>query len=289
MARIRVKGSVYYPPGSWGTNFPVEGATIHIIDVDAPGKGDDTIWTGTTDRNGNFDGMSNEWQDTTTTSRWVIDSWWPVPRGHWETLTIPDPTDVRLLNVKITKGSSEITLPFPYVSDEAPPIPLVVNWFPQPIVVANVNGTDITIERPNDIHDRIKALVEARVPSFKVRVYGPYAAALEPITKPQAELQQWVVQRMGLPASTHILRPNLADWAIVTICIVFAVVIIALGLGGPVAVGAGIFLSCLGIAVVIAVATGYGRIKATQCTRLDIPANQIPVGWSNCVEIEFGR
>jgi hypothetical protein len=288
MAKIRVKGTVYYPPGPWGANLPVGGATIRIIDVDAPGKGDDTIWTGTTDGNGNFDGMSSEWQDSTTTSIWMVDSIVP-PRGHWQTITIPDLTDARLLNVKITKGSSEITLPFPYVSDEAPPIPLVVNWFPQPFAIANVNGIDITTDRPGDIHDKIKALVEARTPSFKVRVYGPYATALEPITRPRAELQQWVVQRLGLPASTHILTPNLADWAIVTICIVIAVVIIALGLGVPVSTGAGIFLACLGIAVVIAVATGYARINATQCTRLDIPATNIPVGWSNCVEITFGR
>jgi len=283
MGKIRAKGVVYYPPGPWGPNVPVIGANVKIVDKDAPGRGDDTIWTGTTGSNGGFDGQTQEWHDTVTTRVWVQDSILP-PSGHWEDRHIPDPTDVRALVATITKGSCSITLPFPYISDNAPPIPLVLaNCQPPPIVIGSVNGTNVLINAQANVYELIKDLAEANTPEIKVRIYGPAATALEPITRPQAQLREWVLQHQGIAPNSLVLMPNPADWVIVACCICVAVVIIALA--GPVAVGAGIFLACLGVALVLAVHLGYANIVAKQCTRLDVPTGQIPVGYENCVEI----
>lgn len=284
MSSIRARGVVYYPPGPWGLKVPVIGATVEIVDRDLPGRGDDTIWRGTTNANGEFDGQTSDWQDTITIR--VLEPLPPPP--HWVDRRVPDPSDVRALVAKITKGADSITLPFPYVADDAPPIPLVLLppiTSPPDMVVANVNGVDILINNQGAIYEEIKNLLEAGTPEIKIRVYGPFAKALEPILQSREDLRRWVLEHLGLPINYSILMLNPAAEVIVTASICAAVVIIAIGLGGPPAVGMGFLIGCLGIVLIIAVVKGYD-IETEPCSRLDIHSDLIPVGFENCVLVK---
>ncbi len=131
MGTIRINATLYYPPGPWGLNCRVAGANVQVIDKDAPGRGDDVIWTGTTDGQGRLEGTSAEWQDTLSVPEWICDEHRTVfgkrvcVRGHWGTQTVPDLTDIRLLFARIRLGNWDVTVPYPYVGDNAPAIPLV--------------------------------------------------------------------------------------------------------------------------------------------------------------------
>ncbi|MBD2545157.1 hypothetical protein [Planktothricoides raciborskii] len=288
MASIRVRGTVYYPPGPWGLKVPVSGATVEIIDLDLPGRGDDLLWKGTTDANGAFDGQTTDWQDTITTQIWVIDRVFPPPpQGHWKELRIPDPSDIRLLVAKITKDSYSLTLPFPYVMDDAPPIPMVLlpPIAPPPVVVANVNGVDISINNQAAIYEQIKNLVEARTPEINVQVYGPFATALEPILQSRDDLRRWVLERQGISTNSFVLAPNPGDAVLITALICMTVIT----LGGPIVLGTGVLIACLGAALILGIVEGYGEIIPDICTRINIPSGQIPLGFENCVSVKIKR
>ncbi len=78
MSKLQLNGKVLYMPGTWGVALPAQNVHVYIVDIDQPGKGDDRIWSGTTDSSGCFQGTSSEWQDSITTtitgpSIWVPD------------------------------------------------------------------------------------------------------------------------------------------------------------------------------------------------------------------------
>lgn len=151
MATLNINTQVLHKPGTWGLATPVRGATVQIIDVDAPGKGDDVIFTGITDDSGRVSGQSIEWRDTVPVwipghaegAHWVDGHWegrvW-VPRhleggtwvdGHWENQ--PDLSDVRILQARIVQFTHETRIPYPYV-DNGPTPPLIFPWGPAEVV-----------------------------------------------------------------------------------------------------------------------------------------------------------
>jgi hypothetical protein len=129
MPQITVKGKVVYGPGAWGSSVPARNVTVQVVDVDLPGAGDDTLWTGTTDTTGAFSGTTSNWQDSRTLQVWVPNL--PPPLGpgggRWESRTEPDPTDVLALKVRVTEGSRSQDF-FPFANDA--PLPLILPWAP---------------------------------------------------------------------------------------------------------------------------------------------------------------
>ncbi|MCX6267419.1 MAG: hypothetical protein NTW16_08700 [Bacteroidetes bacterium] len=151
MAQIRINTTVCYWPGCWGLNVPMQGAQVQIIDTDMEiGGGDDIIFTGVTDSSGHVEGTSANWQDSINVPLWVQDNIQqqvPDPNpshGHWSggfpkhwipdtiTVTVPDPipghgkwvdnwqpnpADLRLLVIKLSKDGQTATLPYPYLDD----------------------------------------------------------------------------------------------------------------------------------------------------------------------------
>lgn len=129
MPQVNVKGKVVYRPGPWGSGVAARNAAVQVIDVDLPGGGDDTVWTGTADGGGAFSGTTSEWQDTRTLTVWVPNL--PPPfgpgGGRWESRTEPDPSDVLALKVRVTAGGRSQDF-FPFANNA--PVPLVLPWGP---------------------------------------------------------------------------------------------------------------------------------------------------------------
>jgi hypothetical protein len=63
MSNSNFNGTVYYSPGPWGSELPVAGAHVQIIDLDEGGNGDDLLWEGITDGQGNYSGTASDWID----------------------------------------------------------------------------------------------------------------------------------------------------------------------------------------------------------------------------------
>jgi arachidonate 15-lipoxygenase len=103
MGTIRISGRVIYGQPV-GIPVGVAGAAIRIIDEDKGGNGNDTIFVGTTDSQGNFDGMSSEWVDANNVTQrvWVPGRYEGLPPrwvdGHHENVTVPVPD---LLSMRI--------------------------------------------------------------------------------------------------------------------------------------------------------------------------------------------
>lgn len=131
MGKIRINADLYYPPGPWGLQQRVANATVDIIDKDAPGRGDDVIWSGTSDSRGHLEGQSSDWQDSVSLPELVCDEYKTVLnkriciRSHWSTQAVPDLSDVRVLVARIRHRGWDVTVPYPYLSDQQPTIPLV--------------------------------------------------------------------------------------------------------------------------------------------------------------------
>ncbi len=123
MSAINISGKVCHAPYPQGANVPCANAVVQVFDIDAPGRGDDLIWTGTTNSNGLFSGQSSEWQDMVNLRYWT-------PRG-WRDRDVPDVTDILSLKVRVTQGAQSKEF-FPFVNQS--PIPLFVPWRPPPPV-----------------------------------------------------------------------------------------------------------------------------------------------------------
>ena len=123
MSRISISGRIQHLPGPWGSELPLRGASVEVIDLD-PGGADDVIWSGTSGADGRFAGTSAEWRDTRRLRVWVQDSWRP-PRGHWEDRSEPDPGDLLLLKLRVRQaGRTHEVFPFANAS----PLPVIVPW-----------------------------------------------------------------------------------------------------------------------------------------------------------------
>jgi len=265
MAQLQLKGKVFYMPGTWGPAVPVQGATVKIIDIDQPGKGDDQIWTGTTDANGNFQGTSSEWQDSTTNRLWVPD--WRG--GHWETFTVPDITDILVLQARVSQGGHETVLPFVFIGNNIESPPLIVAWGPPPRVLGKVNGVECT--SVTAMNDKLKTAIQANSTPITIEVYGLEATALRPLAQAPDQLRTWVRQRLNLPAGAY--NPWGGDdvfWVLVGVAIIIL------------AVGASALMIAIGIAIIIAVLKGYKNVNVEQCIN-------VPAGAGDCVKLILAR
>ncbi len=150
MAKLKFKGKLQYIPGPWGMSEPVKSARIKIIDKD-PGGTDDTILEVNTNSLGKFSGTSKEWQD-----RKQIRYWSPLPLpGGWKTKTIPDPTDILLLEIDIKDGSNHFRGPLVFLGDNIE-VPIVVPWGKEaPPAPVNVKVNGVACSSGEDLQKRL--------------------------------------------------------------------------------------------------------------------------------------
>jgi hypothetical protein len=274
MANLQLKGKVIYMPGSWGTNVPAANVSVSVIDVDAPSRGDDLIWTGLTDGNGNFQGTSNEWQDTLTTSKWVFDGFKgfpPIPTGHWETSSTLDVSDILALQARIKDGARETALPFVYINDSTSSPPLVLPWGPPLRILGKVNNVDCTT--PLQLNRAIKAAADSNTSNITIEIYGPDANLLAPLTQSKQQAEEWVRQQLKLTEEMH---RGVIVGSTVSASTLFAVGFIII------AVGVSFLLICCGLGLLYAIHKGYININVEQCV-------WVPPGAGSCVKINMNK
>lgn len=136
-----------------------------------------------------------------------------------------------------------------------------------------INGVAIASPvNPDDLYRRIIQAVDAtnRAP-VSIRIEGPLAGLLTPLTMSKEDRRKFVLRFGGIDPASVILTPNPADWVIVACVICVCVVIVALGLGGPLVLGTGAVLFALAIALVVAAIQGR-KIDAQVCPDLGVGA-----------------
>jgi hypothetical protein len=102
MSKQNLNGRVVHVPGPWGVDRPCAFASVKIIDLDLNGKHDE-IWSGKTDENGRFSGVSEEWKDK-------VPVWVPFPPpGHWS--KVDDLTDILSLLAKVEQDGKSFNVP----------------------------------------------------------------------------------------------------------------------------------------------------------------------------------
>jgi hypothetical protein len=267
MSKLYLRGKVQYAPGPWGLALPNSAAKVEITDIDAPGRGDDRIFTATTDQAGRFQGESGEWQDKIRVRI-------PNPKKPWEMITVeqPDLTDVLVLCAHITEktptGTKETKLPFVYVDDSKESPPLVVPWGPPPLaVVARVNEVDC--KTPEELYSKIKSAVDAGQTPITIKIYGADAETLRPVTLPPEELRKWIGSRIHLPSSIDLSSST--PKAALTPETSIAIAILCLS------VAASIVMVMLGAAVIYALYKGYIPISAKIKTKIGELENEFEV------------
>ncbi|MBI4279758.1 MAG: hypothetical protein HY660_15010 [Armatimonadetes bacterium] len=237
---------------------------MEIVDVDAPGAGDDRIWSGNTDNNGSFGGESSEWQDVKTikVKETIRNPLWPYNSFDIEVeKTITDVSDVLSLVAHVVQdtaqGRKETTLPFAFVSDATPSPPVVVPWGPpQPPVVGKVNGEECRSDV--EIHTKVVAAVDAGRRPITMEIYGPSVAVFEPLTRTQAQLREWVQRKLGIFGRTDLMGNRAVAEISVGQLLAIAVIILC--------IGAAIFTVLVGLAILYAIYKGYTPIRAQQRT-----------------------
>lgn len=263
MGSLSIKGKIFHPPGLWGLNKPVAGASIKIEDLDLPGRQNDVIWQGSTDSNGNFQGTTSDWQDRITVT----------PATHFTpAITIADPTDIMLLQITISQntptGTKQITAPFVWLGNNLPSPPMLVTWGP-PDAVVKINGHECYTRQ--DIESNTTTAINSGSP-LTIQVYGPDALLLQPLTLPTDQLRNWIKQRYSGSVNgllDGIPFPTPPDWAVGVFVILVGVGILCL------AIGASVILVCLGIAVIYAVSQHYKNISVHQKTDASTGQNYI--------------
>ena len=128
MGRLVLQSQVFYMPGTWGAAVPVPDAEVAFVDVDAPGRHDDDIWSGRTDGEGRFHGMSEEWQDSETGLVVVRDTEYT---WHFEEGRVFDVADALVLQVHVTEGDQDVWLAYVYFDEHVQTPALVVPWGPE--------------------------------------------------------------------------------------------------------------------------------------------------------------
>ena len=235
MSQLNLKGKIKHANGS-----VAKFASVTIIDKDAGGNGDDVIFNGNTNANGEFSGTSSEWKDLNTV------------KGAFNT-NVPVP-DILSLEARIKQGNKEITLPY-FKLDVLPPgfsnsidvsSPLVVPWLPPPEVIGKVNGTPYT--DPIQLNFAVKTAVDNGVSPIVIETYGPDAGFFEPLTKSKSELEKWVKNSLQVSALTG----TEIFWILIAIAIIIA------------AVGVTFVCICVGLAILYAIHKGYKNVKSEQ-------------------------
>lgn len=251
MPSISIAGRLVHAPGPGGAQVPVSGADIRIYDIDAPGRGDDLIWEGRTNAQGQFSGTSANWQDSVK----VMTPFGPK--------TVADASDILLLKMEVKQGPNAVTIS-PFVTNA--PVPVVVPW-PQPagaILLAVVNDKVVTGAKPDMLYEHVKDLAESDAPRIRIVCTGDWAKPLEPLlaanTAPAA--RALVLSRLGLPADSLVLRQNPADWVIVACCAIICLAVVATAVVAVVGI--------LATAVTLAVLLGYRKVKTSTCNQLGV-------------------
>ncbi len=135
MAQLNIRGQVQYAPGPWGIARPAGGVALVIVDEDV-GNASDTIWSGSTNAQGQYAGTTRDWRDT----RSVTVS---TPAGQ-RTTQVADATDLMLLKAtasqRIGPRTHSITVPFVPAPPGLPQGPIVLGWGPPGQALVRVNG-----------------------------------------------------------------------------------------------------------------------------------------------------
>lgn len=135
MSTIRIAGLVQYPPGPWGVARPAGDVALAIVDEDV-GNAADTIWSGSTNAQGQYAGTTRDWRDT----RSVTVS---TPMGP-RTTQVADATDMMLLKATVSQRvgprTHSLTVPFVPAPAGLPQPPIVLGWGPPGQTSVTVNG-----------------------------------------------------------------------------------------------------------------------------------------------------
>ncbi len=239
------KGQITYLPGPWGL-MPVTDARVRIYDKDI--SGEDLLIDVKTDGQGRFSAKATrEWRDEVSVR---------LPLGGHR--TILDVTDIPVFVAKIDDPATQkdITLPFAYLGD-AVSTPLAVPWSPprevaEAVILINDKWV-ATSDSPAAVWESIKDLVEARE-RVTLRFAGVLRLMYDSLLSADyPAVRGRLCKLLNLDQDSTVLAVNPAAETLLAIAVILGVILI----GAPVAIGAGTFGVCCGLAVMLAVHMGY--------------------------------
>ena len=248
MAKLQIKGRLQYIPGPWGMNEPVKSARIKIIDKDIGGA-DDTILVRDTNSLGKFSGTSRDWQD-----KRKIRYWNPLPPpGRWETKTVPDLSDILMLEIDITDGSHHFRGPFVFLGDNVE-VPIVVPWGKEiPTIPVNVKVNGAACTDGEDLQKKARAAFENGTSPVRIELRGPDALPFMPFAgKSLNQLKEMVDDIMPGAKKMFYENPTGAEELLA-----IAVVILAVGAASAVTVLA----TAVAFSLILALVLGYSDIN----------------------------
>ncbi|CAD5372869.1 conserved hypothetical protein [Rubrivivax sp. A210] len=185
---IQVNGRVQYMPGPWGMAVAAAGAQVEVIDVD-PGGTDDVIWSGRTGADGRFSGTSSEWRDNKNLRIWVVSGW--PPRGRWVDQSVPDPTDVLLLKLRVRANNRTHEI-FPFANTA--PLPVILPWGP-PYLAKSARALLVvnnTVEMGQARYRALYQFLEASGDAVARSICGPHYQTVRSLNGSAATLQAFL-------------------------------------------------------------------------------------------------
>ena len=250
MAKLKMKVRLAYMPGPWGLNEPVKGASVKIIDKDASAGGDDVILSRTSNSLGKVVGTSKDWQDSKRVKYWE-----PLPLpGRWKYKTVPDPTDLMLLEIDVKDGDEHMRVPFVFLGDNVE-VPVVVPWGKvpppgAPAAALKVNG--VGCDDAMDLQKKARAAIEGGSTPLKIEIRGPEAVPFVPFAdKSLNNLKEMVDDIMPGAKQFFYSNPTGAEELI-------AIALIILAVGAAVSVT--VLASAVAFALILAILFGYCNI-----------------------------
>lgn len=248
MSKLKIKGKLQYIPGPWGLHEPVKGAKVKIIDKD-PGGVDDVILTRTTNSLGKFSGTSKDWQDTKR-----IRYWDPLSLS-WKTKTVPDPTDIMLLELDIKHGSNHFRGPFVFLGNNVE-VPVVVPWGKSDFALTTyeVNGTPCTDGQ--DLQKKARAAFESGVSRVTITIRGPESIPFLPLAGKNLSQLKELVDDI-LPGAKDMLYPNPCEAACLT-----AIAFLILAVGAATAIS--VVASAIAVSLVLGTVLGYCIVEVKE-------------------------
>lgn len=256
MSKLDIKAKVMYMPGPWGINEPIKGAKVKIIDLDIGGR-DDVIFSKNTSSLGKVAGLSTEWQD-----KRKLRIWQPLPLpGKWVTKTVPDISDIMLLEIDVREGEKHIRAPFVYLG-KGVEVPIIVPWgkesFDDAIVGAigsllptiSINGTPYSDAM--DAQKAVRKRFEAKEKQVDIVLTGPEALLFMPFAGKNINALKNLVDEV-LPGTQQFFYSNPIGAAELS-----AIAIIILASGA--AVSGTLFAGFVGFSLILALFLGYTNI-----------------------------
>lgn len=278
MSKLKVRGRLTHIPGPWGAAVPGGGYGVKIIDLHPIRNTRQTIWTGTANAQGVFQGETEDWRD-----RVVLIPAQPARRLFPGGPTIPgapavhgpDPTDILMLLIEITAGGQTHQFPFPFIADNIE-IPVILPFAPAGFVAvlnqATVNGATFT--DPAAMQAAIVSIATGGASEIRIGLRGTFAAHAAPLIalltqSPQQLRANSLSPAFGGPMMAAAVPPPVPP----EVLIILAIAILVL------AVGSSVVLVCLGVAVILALVLGYAEITAgcTPSVTFDGSANDCQI------------